>query len=165
MRFSLIDQIVEFESGKSLTAVKSATLSEDYLQDHFPLFPVIPGVLLLESMYQSAAWLIREHDNFAHSMVLLKEARTVKYAGFVRPGQVLRVHAVQQKKDDAGTWFKTRGTVEDKMVVSARLHLGSYNLADHDPAEAVTDEHIRSRLRREFKILYHSSPESIQVDS
>ena len=91
MRFTLIDQIVSLEPGDTITAVKSPTLSEDYSKDHFPLFPVMPGVLMLEAMYQTAAWLVRKTDDFSHSMVLLKEARTVKYAGFVRPGQMLRV--------------------------------------------------------------------------
>ena len=67
----LLDRITELKPAESLTATKSLTLGEDYLQDHFPVFPVMPGVLMLEAMYQAAAWLTRYDDDFAHSMVLL----------------------------------------------------------------------------------------------
>ncbi len=154
MRFSLIDRIVELEAGQRLTAVKSPTLSEEYLQDHFPLFPVMPGVLMLESMYQAAAWLLRHNDNFDYSMVLLKEAHTVKYGGFVRPGQTLRVSAEMHKQVERGATLKTTGMINDEIVVSARLMLESFNLADNDPSAKVTDQLIRDALRRDFEILY-----------
>ena len=130
MDFTLIDRIVDLQPGASITAVKSLSLAEDYLQDHFPLFPVMPGVLMLESMYQTSAWLVRSTDDFAYSMVVLKEARNVKYADFVQPGQVLQVTAELQKRDGRLTWLKARGTVDGSVAVSARLVLDRYNLAD-----------------------------------
>ena len=89
MRLTLVDRIVDLEPGKRIRAIKCLTMLEDYLQDHFPRFPVMPGVLMLESMYQTAAWLMRATDDFAHSMVLMSEARNVKYTDFVEPGQTL----------------------------------------------------------------------------
>ena len=56
------------------------------MADHFPTFPVLPGVLLLEGLIESASWLVREGENFAHSMVLLEQARNVKYKSFLAPG-------------------------------------------------------------------------------
>src|SRR5882724_7129716 len=91
MRFVLIDRIVELQRGKSLVAVKNLSMAEEYLADHFPGFPVMPGVLMLEAMTQAAAWLIRASEDFAHSTVLLKEAKNVKYKNFVEPGQTLTV--------------------------------------------------------------------------
>src|SRR6201996_9275201 len=93
MRFVLIDRITELQTGKSLVAVKNLSLAEEYLADHFPGFPVLPGVLMLESMTQAAAWLVRVSEDFRHSMVVLKEARNVKYSKFVEPGQTLSVTA------------------------------------------------------------------------
>src|SRR5262245_21395086 len=57
MRFHLIDRIDRWESGKSLFASKYLALGEEYLADHFPQFPVMPGVLMLQACVESAAWL------------------------------------------------------------------------------------------------------------
>ena len=57
MRFTLVDRILELQAGQEITAVKNLSLAEEYLADHFPLFPVLPGVLMLEAMTQAGAWL------------------------------------------------------------------------------------------------------------
>jgi len=83
MRFILIDKVVSLEAGEQIKAVKNVSLSEEYLADHFPTFPVLPGVLLLEGLIESASWLVRQTENFAHSMILLEQARNVKYKSFL----------------------------------------------------------------------------------
>ena len=77
MEFSLLDRILELEEGVSIQAELSLEGSESYLQDHFPRFPVMPGVLMLQSMLQASIWLVRKTENFAHSVVHLKQARNV----------------------------------------------------------------------------------------
>ena len=62
MRFVLIDRILDVQPGQSLVAVKNLSLAEEYLADHFPGFPVMPGVLMLEALTQAGAWLIRETE-------------------------------------------------------------------------------------------------------
>ena len=59
MRFNLIDKIVEVQAGVSLKALKNLTLGEEYLADHFPTFPVMPGVLMLQTLVEAGAWLLR----------------------------------------------------------------------------------------------------------
>ena len=159
MRFTLVDRIVSLEPGKTITAIKNLSLAEEYLADHFPGFPVLPGVLMLEAMTQAAAWLIRTTEDFQHSMVVLKEARNVKYSKFVEPGQTLTVTAEWLdggEKRDQGEHevrFKASGEVDGEQAVSARLTLATYNLADNDPAQAVTDEVVRLKLRELHALL------------
>ena len=79
MRFQLVDRILEVEPGRRIRIVKNLTLAEEYLADHFPTFPVMPGVLMLQTLVEAAAWLLRISDDFRHSIITLREARNVKY--------------------------------------------------------------------------------------
>ena len=154
MQFMLIDRIVDLESGVRITAVKSLTMAEEYLADHFPRFPVMPGVLMLEAMTQASAWLIRFSEDFAHSIVVLKQAGNVKYGQFVEPGQTLCVTAEILKDSDRETKLKARGTVDGRATVSARLVMAKYNLADTVPAHAEIDRVTKEELRKSFSLLY-----------
>lgn len=147
MRFCLLDRISELEPGVRLVGVKRLRPDEDYLSDHFPRFPVMPGVLMLEAMYQASAWLVRHSENFAHSMVVLKEARNIKYSDFVTPGKELEVTAEILKQDAALTTLKTQGTIDGNIAVNGRLVLERFNLADRHPSRAKTDPYLRSELR------------------
>jgi 3-hydroxyacyl-[acyl-carrier-protein] dehydratase len=161
MRFTLIDRIIEFEPGHRLTAVKALTLAEEYLADHFPHFPVMPGVLMLEAMTQAGAWLIRASEDFAHSIVVLREAQNVKYVQFLEPGQVLTVTAEILKQYSDHTRLQAHGTVEGKPVVNARLVLARYNLATTKPHYASTDRAIRQELRKTFAVLCQSNRQPV----
>jgi 3-hydroxyacyl-[acyl-carrier-protein] dehydratase len=158
MRFSLIDRIVELEPGVRITAVKSLTMAEEYLADHFPHFPVMPGVLVLEGMTQAGAWLVRYSENFAHSIVVLRQANNVKYAQFVEPGQTLFVTAEILKQEENETKLKVHGMMDERIIVSARLTLIRYNLADKNPQYAATDASVRRELRMMLSLLYADAP-------
>src|SRR6202166_2039786 len=108
MRFVLIDRILELNTGKSMVAVKNLSLAEEYLADHFPGFPVMPGVLMLETLVQAGGWLIRHAEDFAHSTIMLKEARAIKYNSFVSPGNSLVVQMTVRKQ--SGNVWDFNGT-------------------------------------------------------
>jgi len=157
MKFTLIDRITELKPGESITAVKSLSLAEEYLQDHFPLFPLMPGVLMLEAMTQASAWLLRVSDNFRYSMTLLKEARNVKYAGFVEPGRTLVVTSSVFKDDGRQVTFKAEGKLGDKTAVSGRLILERFNLADDGLADANTDRVVVKEVKKLYALLHPSA--------
>lgn len=151
MRFCLLDRVVELQPGVRITGVKRLRPDEDYLQDHFPRFPVMPGVLMLEAMYQASAWLVRQSEGFAHSMVVLKEARNIKYAGFVTPGKELVVTAEIIKQDERLTTLKAQGTIDGNVAVNGRLVLERFNLAERYPKRANTDPYLRNEMRGVLK--------------
>lgn len=153
MRFWLLDTIRSYEPNTSLSAVKNVALTEEYLADHFPEFPVLPGVFMLEAATQAGAWLLRLSEDFAHSIISLKEAKNVKYADFVPPGQTLEVTVSMLKKDDRLATMKVEGQMSGRQTLSGRLVLERYNLADGDATQAATDEQLKQYFRRVQNIL------------
>ncbi len=154
MQLALLDQILELEPGVRVVAVKTPTLEDEYLQDHFPSFPVMPGVLMLEAMYQASAWLLRVTDDFAHSMVLLREARNIKYSGFVKPGEALELQSTLQKREGNASWFKAEGRRTGETVVRAKLVIESTSLDTEKAGSEAVNRHVVSTLRKEFDLLY-----------
>ncbi|HEX5269097.1 MAG TPA: 3-hydroxyacyl-ACP dehydratase FabZ family protein [Gemmataceae bacterium] len=153
MRFNLVDRIVEVQPGRSLRAVKNLTRGEEYLADHFPEFPVMPGVLMLQALTEAGAWLLRLTDDYRHSVIVLREARNVKYGNFVEPGRQLLITVELVEQNEHAAVLKGKGEVEGNTAVSAKLTLGRCNLADRHPDLRATDEEIVRHLRRQCVLL------------
>ncbi len=153
MRFNLVDRIVEVQVGRTLRAVKNLTLGEEYLADHFPRFPVMPGVLMLQALAEAGAWLLRLSDDFRHSIIVLREARNVKYGTFMEPGRQLQLSVELLERDERAAVLKGKGEVEGATAVSARLTLARYNLGDRHSALRMTDERIVQHLRQQCLLL------------
>jgi 3-hydroxyacyl-[acyl-carrier-protein] dehydratase len=153
MRFVLLDKIISLEAGSEIKTVKSVSLAEEYLADHFPVFPVLPGVLLLEGLIESAAWLVRQKENFAHSMILLEQARNVKYKSFVPPGTIVEYCVKAKTIEQDISSFKGQGTAGGEIVVEANLALRHFNLADTDTALAAADAEVIENMKRRWKLL------------
>ena len=93
MRFELIDQVLEHAPDR-VVAIKNVTLAEEYLADHFPGFPVLPGVLMLEALVQAARHLLTASDGDAgdgdgataagNEPLVLAQVRNVRYGNMVR---------------------------------------------------------------------------------
>src|SRR5271157_2017610 len=147
MRFVLIDRILDVQRGESLVAVKNLSLAEEYLSDHFPGFPVMPGVLMLEALTQAGAWLIRDMEDFAHSIIILKQAKTIKYGSFVEPGRQLELRVEMKEHDSRECSFKGVGVIDGQEMVKGRFTLVRYNLRDRDPGLHATDTSIVAGLR------------------
>ena len=157
MRFNLIDKIVEVQAGSSLKAIKNLTLGEEYLADHFPTFPVMPGVLMLETLVEAGAWLLRLSEDYAHSVIVLREAKNVKYGNFMEPGKqmMITVELIEKTADQAV--FKGKGEMEGQSTVSARITLARYNLRDKDISFKDTDEKMIAHYKELHRYLSMNS--------
>jgi 3-hydroxyacyl-[acyl-carrier-protein] dehydratase len=154
MRFSLIDRITALERGKSISAIKNLSMAEEYLADHFPGFPVMPGVLMLESMVQSSAWLMRYTQDFKYSVILLKQAQALKFSHFVAPGKTLLVTANVHNWGDTVCVVKGTGTVDGTIAVSGRLTLEALNLSARNPDLVESDRFRNEQMKKLFAQLW-----------
>ncbi len=153
MRFGLIDRVVELEPGERIVAVKAVSLSEEYLSEHFPTFPVLPGVFMLECMVEAATWLVRLAEDFAHSVVLLESAKGVTYKSFVAPGHLLRVEVRCLRLAPQESRFSGVGHCDDNEVVKGRFSLTHFDLATRAPDMAAVDRRIRQDVRERWSLV------------
>jgi len=101
MHFNLVDAVVE-RSETRIVTIKQVSNAEEYLQDHFPGFPVLPGVMMVESVVQAARLLLEPKAGGAR--LVLGSVRALKYGRFVRPGDSLRVEVTLHKENPDGSF-------------------------------------------------------------
>tara|TARA_B100000959_G_scaffold250994_1_gene279939 strand:+ start:250 stop:645 length:396 start_codon:yes stop_codon:yes gene_type:complete len=107
MKFDLVDQILK-QDEEQIVTIKQVTQAEEYLGDHFPSFPILPGVLMLEAMVQAASQLCSKDGE----RLVLSEVKAIKYGAMVKPGDRLRCEVTIVKKNaDSSISLKGSGTV------------------------------------------------------
>jgi 3-hydroxyacyl-[acyl-carrier-protein] dehydratase len=161
MQFFLVDRITSLEAGKSVSAVKNLSLAEEYLADHFPGFPVMPGVMMLETLVQACGWLIRYTEDFKHSTILLRQAKALKFNNFVTPGRTLIVNASVTEWGESSVEVKGAGTVDGQSAVSAKLVLDRFNLGDKNSELAESDRRSVDALRGIFGQIWKPGSEVV----
>ncbi len=109
MYFSLVDRVIEVSPTRIVT-LKQVSLAEEYLQDHFPTFPVLPGVMMLECMVQASRRLLVEAKGERASRHVLGRVRALKYGRFVKPGATLRIE-MELAKELEGDCYDLKGQV------------------------------------------------------
>ncbi len=108
MKFVLVDRFLSLDEN-SAVAVKNVTAAEEYLADHFPRFPVLPGVFMVEALTQAARAVLEKRGI---RRMVLGEVKALRYGSFVRPGESLRVEVKLEKiREDGSAVFKAVGTV------------------------------------------------------
>ena len=150
MRFRQLDKIIELVPGEKIVAVRQVRADEDYLRDHFPFFPVMPGVLMLEALFQASCWLIRATEDFENSLLVLREAKNVRFADFMEPDQTLQINAEILKLEKESVSIKATGIKNDTVAVSARLVIGKSNLKSKNTDLSPLDEFMRESMRVQF---------------
>ena len=122
--FLLIDRVVELNLGESIVAYKNVTINEPFFDGHFPDFPVMPGVLILEAMAQAAGVLGFKTMNKKPadgSVYMFVGADKLRFKRQVVPGDRLTLEAsiVGEKR---GIWrFEVKSTVEGELAASATI--------------------------------------------
>ncbi len=105
MKFDLIDTVLD-QSPDRMVAVKRVDPAEDFLADHFPTFPVMPGVLMMETMVQAARRMLASRGD---SRLVLGQVKALKFGNFVRPNETLEVEVTLHKELGDGV-YACRGT-------------------------------------------------------
>lgn len=161
MRFHLVDRILECEPGRSLVGVKHLTLGEEYLRDHFPTFPVMPGVLMLHALVEASAWLWRVTEDFRFNVIVLREAKNVKYGTFMQPGKILELRTELIKAESGLATFKGKGFCEGVQTVSGQVVLAGYQLNGRRTDGSELDAELASFYRRRYEWLNQPSVEAV----
>lgn len=120
----LVDRVLEWESGKSITAIKNITINEEIFNGHFPHKPVMPGVLMIEAMAQTAAllsFLTMGLKPDADSIVYFIGIDGARFKRPVVPGDQLKME-VEILRHARGIWkYKAKATVDGQLAVEAEL--------------------------------------------
>ena len=159
MRWLLVDRIDELVQGESARGVKAWTMSEPWVQDHFPGFPVVPGVLLLESMAQLSGKLIgytvrRERGDWPFPIFTMAEK--VKFRRFVRPGDAVEISTRFIALREESAVMSVRARVGAKVHAQAEQTFVFNAVPLEDPAER---ERLELIERRALKLLWKDCPE------
>ena len=121
--FLLIDKVIDLVINKSVTGVKYVTFNEPYFPGHFPEHPVMPGVLILESMAQTAACLVSYQDKSlsSNNLVFFTGIEKAKFRKPVIPGNdlILKINIISNKR----SFYKFNGEafVQNKLVASSEF--------------------------------------------
>lgn len=120
MRFILVDEILELEPGQRIKALKAVSRDEDYFQDHFPGFPVVPGVLLTEMMAQAAGKCLEAEDT-ERGRPMLAKITEASFRDWMRPGETATIHGEVRNSRKAFATVSCRIEVEGRKLCSAEL--------------------------------------------
>lgn len=138
MRFLLIDKITEWSPGKTGKATKNVSLSEDFFDDHFPLKPIMPGVLIVEGMAQLSGLVIEEgvrNESGKNVKALMSIIEKAKFRKPVYPGDSLEYQATILSINEDGAKANVKAYVDNELVADCSL-VFSFHEIDNQHLEA-----------------------------
>ena len=119
--FLLVDRVLELEAGQRVKALKNVTMNEPFFQGHFPDFPVMPGVLIIEALAQTAALLTFSEERAEDAIYYFAGIDGARFKRIVLPGDQLILHA-NFERGKAGIYkFQVKATVNDELAAEAAI--------------------------------------------
>lgn len=120
--FLLVDRVLDFQVGESIVAIKNVTFNEAHFAGHFPQYPVMPGVLVIEAMAQAAgvlAWETAKGEPDKVTILYLAGLEDVRFKHPVTPGDQLTLKATLTRRKRALWRFECAAEVGDQRVAEA----------------------------------------------
>jgi 3-hydroxyacyl-[acyl-carrier-protein] dehydratase len=155
----MIDKLEEIIPGEKAVGAKGVTLAEDYFEDHFPKFPVVPGVIVIEALAQVSGKLIElsvyEERKF-WPFPILSMVRNAKFRRFIRPGEQIKLETKITEIREESAITRCRALVDGKPTTDAEL------LFVFDPqglSDALDQNELQAIERQWLKILWPGYPE------
>ena len=119
--FLLVDRVLEFTPRQSITAIKNVTINEPFFQGHFPDFPVMPGVLIIEALAQTAALLTFTEEKADDAVYYFAGIDGARFKKPVLPGDQL-VMVATYHREKAGIYkFHVKATVDGELAAEADI--------------------------------------------
>ncbi|MGL4763207.1 MAG: 3-hydroxyacyl-ACP dehydratase FabZ [Sarcina sp.] len=119
--FLLVDKVESIEEGKKIVAYKNVTANEEFFQGHFPKHPVMPGVLIIESLAQAGAIVLLKRDEFKGKIPLFAGINKARFKKQVQPGDVLRLEVELIKLRGPVGVATATATVDGKVACAAEI--------------------------------------------
>jgi 3-hydroxyacyl-[acyl-carrier-protein] dehydratase len=120
-KFQLIDRVVDFNAdAKSIRCEATVPQHASIFEGHFPGYPLMPGVLLIEAMAQTSGWMILTMEKF-HRMAFLAAVRDAKFRNFVNPGEKLDLSATMSHDGSGFAVTDAKASLDGKVVCDATL--------------------------------------------
>jgi beta-hydroxyacyl-ACP dehydratase FabZ len=119
--FLLVDRVIECDDKTTIVGLKNVTINEPFFQGHFPGQPIMPGVLQLEAMAQTAGILLRRLDGNPDGVPMFMSIDKVKFRRPVVPGDQLRIEIVITKLRRKMARFEARCVVDGDVVSQAEM--------------------------------------------
>lgn len=122
--FLLIDRVLSWEAGKSLTAIKNVTVNEPFFQGHFPGHPIMPGVLVIEALAQASGTLVQlsvDKDSNHPALFYLVKIDKARFSRVVVPGDQLVLEVQQKRMLRRMGLFWGQAKVDGEVVAEAEL--------------------------------------------
>ena len=132
MRFLLVDHIISLVPGRSIEAEKVLARTEELFADHFPGFPVVPGVLLTEMMAQSAGKCLNA-ERRPRGNAMLIEIRNARFREWARPDERIRLHAQIDQNQDRVAVASCHAQIDGRKICTAQLMFAFKPIAEFAP--------------------------------